>query len=97
MGRDLGLGTLTLPAIHLLRGLAGEERAEAESVIQNAIQGQSQHQIRELLRQRGADASAYTVAQDRVDRAKGLLETLDPGPWRDVLTDLADASIDRDF
>jgi octaprenyl-diphosphate synthase len=96
VGRDIRLGTMTLPAIHLLAGLSGESRSDAESRIRDAMQGQDQQQVIELLRLHKADESAAAFAQQQVELAKSSLAVLSPGIWSELLADLADASIDRE-
>ncbi|MHC4976504.1 MAG: polyprenyl synthetase family protein [Planctomycetota bacterium] len=95
VGRDMGVGTMTLPSILLRDESAGEQREDALRAIREAMSGSDPDRIRELMKRAGADRSSREVAMGMVDRATGHLDSLVDGPWKALLRDLGEASVER--
>ncbi|MFG0257688.1 MAG: polyprenyl synthetase family protein [Phycisphaerales bacterium JB043] len=95
VGRDIKVGTMTLPSILLRDRSTGDERDEALEAVRLAMDGAAQERVVSLMRSNDIERLSRDVALDMVAEARGLLDVLDDGPWRDLLEVLADASVDR--
>ena len=95
LGRDLEKGKLTLPLI-LHFGLAEpSERARLLKLLDRCPEADAVGAVRDLLVQSGAVERARQRAVELVKEARSQLICLAPSPARDLLDDLAVASIHR--
>jgi octaprenyl-diphosphate synthase len=93
LGKDLDKGKLTLPVIIHLDRAEQRERGEALLVIEQ----RDARELRRRLIDSGAVELTASKARQLVDEAKGELQKVNPGPARDLLADLAEAVISREF
>jgi octaprenyl-diphosphate synthase len=95
LGEDLAEGKPTLPLIHALRTLQGEDRALLRAAVENPVAADMARVIALIDRSGGIE---YTrkLAQVEAGRARAALEALAPSVYRDGLASLADAAVDRD-
>ncbi|HEX2023000.1 MAG TPA: polyprenyl synthetase family protein [Candidatus Thermoplasmatota archaeon] len=85
VGQDAKTGVLTFPV-----GLGQDARAFRE-----LARHTDPEELRRLLQEAGAIEKARAVALRYVERAKGRLDVLAPGPAKDALTALAQSVVDR--
>jgi octaprenyl-diphosphate synthase len=93
LGKDLDKGKLTLPVIIHLDRADQSERGEGLLIIEQ----RDARELRRRLIESGAVELTASKARQLVDEAKGELLKIDPGPARDLLADLAEAVISREF
>lgn len=93
LGKDLDKGKLTLPVIIHLDRAGQRERGEALLIIEQ----RDARELRRRLIESGSVDSTARKARQLVDEAKAELLKIDPGPARDLLADLAEAVISREF
>jgi len=96
LGKDLEKGKLTLPLIHRLAALGGEDRQQMLEMI-DSHDPRMIEQVGQLLAEGDSVAYARRCAEQRVAEAKGLLDALPPSPARGTLIRMADAVIARQF
>jgi octaprenyl-diphosphate synthase len=93
LGKDLDKGKLTLPVIIHLDRADQSERGEGLLIIEQ----RDARELRRRLIESGAVELTASKARQLVDEAKGELLKIDPGPARNLLADLAEAVISREF
>jgi len=99
LATDLDKGKLTLPIIRFLEEAGSEVREEVLELIGSDDLSRPEKRTRMLdrLRHNGALDYAYGRARDATERAKAMLEGLEPSPARDSLEQLADFVVSREI
>jgi octaprenyl-diphosphate synthase len=98
LGRDLGLGKLTLPVIHLM-AQSGERRETLLRLIDGPSNGNGAVGARELRAEFDVEGAVrYALGQGRhwVERGIETLSQLPAGPARDAIGGLAEYVLNRD-
>ena len=93
LGKDLEKGKLTLPVIYHLATIDARERGESLLLIER----HDARPLRQALIDSGAVERTGQTARNLVDEAKTELTRIEPGPARNLLADLAEAVISREF
>ncbi|MBL9147987.1 MAG: polyprenyl synthetase family protein [Phycisphaerae bacterium] len=93
LGRDLDKGKMTLPLILLLSRASNAERA----VVLDAIERRDDASLRRIAERGGAIDMARARAVEIVDAARKELGCLAPSPVRDLLHEMAERTVRRDF
>ncbi|MDZ4831296.1 MAG: polyprenyl synthetase family protein [Phycisphaerae bacterium] len=93
LGRDLDKGKMTLPLILLLAQASGAERA----FVLEAIERRDDSALRTMAERSGAIVRARERAAAIVASARGELACLPPSPVRDLLHELAERTVSREF
>lgn len=94
VGKDLEMGTLTLPVIHALSRLDERPRAALASRLGA---GANRALIRAELDKTGSIGYARSAAQRLVEEARALLDDVAESPAREALLGMADAVICREL
>jgi octaprenyl-diphosphate synthase len=95
LGEDMAEGKPTLPLIQALRGTTGDEHALLRAAVEEPLDADMNAVIALIDRSGGID---YTreLAQREAALAVEALAPLTSSPWRDALSGLAIASVERD-
>ena len=95
LGEDLAEGKPTLPLIHALRESSGKDREVLRAAVEHPIDADMDAVIALIDRSGGID---YTraLAQREAASASAALGVLPATPWREALSGLAIASVERD-
>jgi octaprenyl-diphosphate synthase len=93
LGRDLDKGKMTLPLILLLSRATNAERA----VVLDAIERRDDASLRRVAERGGAIDLARARAVEIVDAARKELGCLAPSPVRDLLHEMAERTVRRDY
>jgi len=98
LGTDLTKGKLTLPLLHLMESPDSRRRLQ-EFMASDTVKGQDGPEALASLRREfpldRAVERAYDEADRRLERARGALDVLTPGPERDALAHLTDFVLRR--
>ena len=102
VGLDLQKGKLTLPLIHHLSTLDPDQRVAFRALLRSGaasddVGAQDVARIVQEVRASGSVEHAATTARAWVDQAKGLLASLPESEARNLLNDMAEAVITREF
>ncbi len=89
LGSDIDKGKLTLPMIHFLANAADSHRELLISLLESPTDDRVEH-VRQLLMPSSSIAYARGRAQKLVDEAISAIGILPAGPWRDILTEMAE-------
>ena len=93
VGRDLDVGTLTLPFIRALEQSSDEDRRTLSALVKDRCHAQ----LRQRLRDGGWVESALNTARELVASARKQLNALPENAATSTLHRLADGVIDRKF
>jgi octaprenyl-diphosphate synthase len=93
VGRDLDVGTLTLPFIRALQQGSEEERRTLSALVRDRCHAQ----LRERLRSEGWVESALDTARTLISSARRQLDPLPDNSATSMLHQIADMVIDRKF
>jgi octaprenyl-diphosphate synthase len=95
LGKDLKEGKITLPLIHLLKTLRGEELAEVKAIIRNGFKKSGLHKILKLFKKYTSIESSMKNAEDYIASAKAELSLFHDSPAKEALFAIADYSLQR--
>ena len=95
LGKDLKEGKITLPLIHLLKTLRGEELAEVKAIIRNGFKKSGLHKIQKLFKKYTSIESSMKNAEDYIASAKAELSLFHDSPAKEALFAIADYSLQR--
>jgi len=95
LGKDLKEGKITLPLIHLLKTLRGEELAEVKGIIRNGFKKRGLHKILKLFKKYTSIESSMKNAEDYIAGAKAELSLFHDSPAKEALFAIADYSLQR--
>jgi octaprenyl-diphosphate synthase len=95
LGRDLTEGESTLPLIHHLSNLPGEQRDDLVARLSNGAVAQLVGEMPRRLRKTGSLQYARQVAEVHLEQARTALAGLPASPARDSLQAMTDFVIDR--
>jgi octaprenyl-diphosphate synthase len=95
LGEDLAEGKPTLPLIHALRTLTGEDRATLRSAVESPIDA-DMAQVVALIDRSGGIEYTIDLAQSEAQHAREMLKVLPESPYREALAGLAREAVERD-
>jgi len=95
LGEDLAEGKPTLPLIHALRGTSGADRALLRAAVEEPLQA-DMNAVIALIDRSGGIEYTRSLAQREAAEAAEALAPLPTSSWRDALSGLAIASVERD-
>jgi octaprenyl-diphosphate synthase len=96
LGKDLEEGKVTLPVIHLLKAVSGDERTEIRSILENDLSEKALGRMMEYFRRYNVIEDSARRAKELVEEAKAELMVFPPSQLRDDMFDLAEYALQRE-
>ena len=99
LGRDLSQGEITLPMIHFRRQASPSQQERMREVLEDEARKRSNGMaaVRGMLCDTGSIDYAHRWSETLVAEARGALAVLPDSPSRQLLSDMADAVLTRQF
>lgn len=98
VGKDIREGKVTLPVIHAMKKLKGQERKELREIVGQLKGVPTDRQVKRalaLVRKTGAEAHCRQVARERTRKAKAALKGVPPSDSLKELLQFADELVER--